>query len=109
MANGRPHFDEVQTSMPIQREPSFAELMQRQRRVSFGSVFDAPSEPNEGGQNNEEKLNDWGEPLDDGDIQNQQNNALFKLKSNRRIPLCFMDGQQKMFQRGSPRSQISYI
>ena len=39
---------------------------QGNRCISFGSVFDASSGQN-GGQNNDEKLNDWGEPLEDGD------------------------------------------
>ena len=65
--------------------------MQRQRRVSFGSVFDAVSGPNERGQNNKEKLNDWGEPLDDGDVQTQQKTTLFKLEIKPKDPPMFYE------------------
>ena len=62
------HPNVGQTSMSMQREPSFAEQTQRQRRVSFGSVFDASFGQN-GGQNNGEHGNDWDEILDGGTVQ----------------------------------------
>ena len=82
------HTNVVQTSMSMQREPSFAEQTQRQRHVSFGSVFDASFGQN-GGQNNGENLNEWGEPQDDSTVQMQQNIALFKLEIKPKDPPMF--------------------
>ena len=50
----------------VQTENRFPLGLQGNRCVSFGSVFDASLGQN-GGQNNDEKLNDWGEPLEGGD------------------------------------------
>ena len=50
----------------VQIENRFPLGPQGNRRVSFCLVFDASSGHN-GGQNNDVKLNDWGEPLEDGD------------------------------------------
>ena len=55
-----PNIGEVQTENRFPLGP------QGNRRVSFGSVFDASLGQN-GGQNNDETLNDWGEPLEGGD------------------------------------------
>ena len=51
----------------IQEDDRIPMGQQSTRRVSFGSVFDASSGQNEGGHNNEENLNEWGEP------QNERN------------------------------------
>ena len=77
-----PRIGEIQVDDRVPMGP------QGNQRVSFGSVFDAPSGQN-GGQNNGENLNDWGEPLDDGDVQAQQNTSLFKLEIKPKDPLMF--------------------
>ena len=79
----------VPTLRSMQREPSFAEQMQRQRRVSFSSVFDATSGPNDGGHNNEDNGNDWDDIPDVGNTSNQQNTALFKLEIKPKDPPMF--------------------
>ena len=61
---------------------------QSTRRVSFGSVFDASSGQN-GGHNNEENLNEWGEPQDERNVPTQPHTALFKLEIKPKDPPMF--------------------
>ena len=62
---------------------------QSNRRVSFGSVFDASSRQNGGGHNNEENLNEWGETQDERSAPIQPNTALFKLEIKPKDPPMF--------------------
>ena len=57
---------------------------QGNRRVSFGSVFDAPSR-----QNNGEHGNDWDETLGGDTVQPQQNISMFKLEIKSKDPPMF--------------------
>ena len=61
---------------------------QSNRRVSFGSVFDASSGQN-GGHNNGENLNEWDEPQDERNVPTQPNTALFKLEIKPKDPPMF--------------------
>ena len=61
---------------------------QGNRRVSFGSVFDALSGQN-GGQNNGENVNDNDEPLVGRTTQAQPNTVVFQLEIKPKDPSMF--------------------
>ena len=73
----------------IQEDDRIPMGQQSTRRVSFGSVFDASSGQNGGGHNNEENLNEWGEPQNERNATAQPNTALFNLEIKPKDPPMF--------------------
>ena len=87
-----------------QQQPNFGDTIQRQRRVSFGSLFDGSSGVNGGGNDDD----NTGGLMEVGTRQQQQTGATFNLEIKPKDPPIFMAGLQKMYQRGSPRSLIFF-
>ena len=79
-----PRIGETQGDIPIGRP-------QGPRRVSFGSVFDASSGQNGGGQENQEPqdYDDWNEPQEERRTVAPANHSLFNLEIKPKDPPIF--------------------